>query len=36
MFNSRLDRPKRFKKNKAIKFIMAKYLRKLLLISNIT
>ena len=36
VFNSRLDRPKRFKKNKAIKFIMAKYLRKLLIVSNIT
>lgn len=35
VFNSRLDRPKRFKKNKAIKFIMAKYLRKLLIVSNI-
>lgn len=36
VFNSRLDRPKRFKKNKAIKFIMAKYLRKLLIVSDIT
>jgi len=36
VFNSRLDRPKRFKKNKAIKFIMAKYLRKLLIVSSIS
>jgi len=36
VFNARLSRPKKFKKTKAVKFVMAKYLRKLLIVSNIT